>query len=275
MADIQHTDARKLLRIISSFLDKGKTLTYRKAALAMGRPANHSRAIAQMCDLLDAAACLAGVPLLALVKVRDESEEVNPKAWKAEFGDRRDAIINRSLRHIFRDADFEAISSALDDLGQRGNRAAWKFLQGVYPGDLLYRRVTGNYAANDSNAIDDLSDPGTDMPNRSRAEVWLYDRDQKVRDTVLRRAKGMCEFCGALGFLKPDGTRYLESHHVIALAKDGEDRVTNVIALCPNDHREAHFGKKAAQIEQAMISKLKVIPGPGIAQPEGEVGAIR
>lgn len=68
MPDIQ----QKLLRLISSAWANGDSLTYRKAAEAMGRvpPQNHSRAIAQMCNLLDAAACLAGVPLLALVAVR-------------------------------------------------------------------------------------------------------------------------------------------------------------------------------------------------------------
>lgn len=259
MAEIQHRDARKLLRIISSALAKGNPLTYRKAAELMGRvpPQNHSRAIAQMCDLLDAAACFAGVPALALVAVREESGEINEKAWKTEYGSRRDAIIKRSLDHRFGDADFEPISSGLNDLGERGNRAAWRFLERVvYPGELLYRRVTGDYASNDSNAIHDI---GTDVPDRSRSEVWIYARDPKVRDEVLRRAKGMCEFCGALGFIKPDGSRYLESHHIIALARDGADRMTNVIALCPNDHREAHFGTTSEQIETEMISKLRII----------------
>ena len=96
-------------------------------------------------------------------------------------------------------------------------------------------------------------------PDRSRSEVWTYARDPKVRDEVLRRAKGMCEFCGALGFIKPDGSRYLESHHIIALARDGADRMTNVIALCPNDHREAHFGTTSEQIETEMISRLRII----------------
>src|SRR4051812_7244828 len=92
MASIQHQDARKLLSIISSALANGNKLTYRKAAESMGRkPAqNHSRAIAQMCDLLDAAACLAGVPLLALVAVRAESGEINEKAWAVEYGARRE-----------------------------------------------------------------------------------------------------------------------------------------------------------------------------------------
>src|SRR5258708_31419159 len=127
MADTQYKGARQLLRIIPSATCNGKTLTYRKAAVAMGRPPTHSRAVAQMCDLLDAAACLAGVPLLALVAVREKSGDVNPKAWKSESETRRDAIIKRSRDHQFLREDFEAISSALYDLGDRGNTKAWAY----------------------------------------------------------------------------------------------------------------------------------------------------
>jgi predicted restriction endonuclease len=89
--------------------------------------------------------------------------------------------------------------------------------------------------------------------------VWNYGRDQRVRDAVLQRANGRCEFCGQLGFLKADGTHYLESHHIIALADEGEDRVTNVIALCPNDHSEAHFGLMREELEAQMIVKLETL----------------
>lgn len=148
----------------------------------------------------------------------------------------------------------EAISNALDDLGERGNIKAWRYLQSLYPGDLLFRRVTGNYTDANSNAIEDL---GTDVPERTKTDVWSYPRDPRVRDAVLQRAKGRCEYCDVLGFLKPDGTCYLESHHIIALAKDGADRLTNVIALCPNDHREAHYGERCERIENEMILKLR------------------
>jgi len=104
------------------------------------------------------------------------------------------------------------------------------------------------------NAIDDL---GTDTPDRSLSKKWSYTRDKKVRDAVRRRAKGKCEFCGKPGFMEQSGKPYLETHHVIALAKEGADRLTNDIALCPNDHREAHFGKRCAAIEAEMILKLK------------------
>jgi 5-methylcytosine-specific restriction endonuclease McrA len=95
-----------------------------------------------------------------------------------------------------------------------------------------------------------------------------YLRDQKVRSAVLLRAAGRCEYCGEEGFLKEDDSRYLETHHVIALANDGADKLTNVIALCPNDHRKAHFSSKRGSIEQEMLVKLKTLNSPKkISQP--------
>lgn len=206
--------------------------------------------------LLGRAACLAGVPLLALVAVREKSGRINPKAWKKEYGPRRDAIIARSQGYKFGKKDFAAIRSAIDDLGDRGNVKAWEYLRDVYPGDLLFRRLIGDYTIPESDAINDLR---TDFTTRELSQSWSYPRDPKVRDAVLARAKGCCEFCGAQGFLKPDGKRYLETHHIIALAAEGADRVTNVIGLCPNDHREAHFGERRQALEEQMIAKLAAI----------------
>ena len=123
--------------------------------------------------------------------------------------------IKRSEAHKFLPEDFKAIDRALNDLGGRGNRASWSYLEKVYPGDLLFRRLVGDYSEN-TNAVDDL---GSDSPDRARVEYWSYKRDSNVRDAVLKRAQGTCEYCSAFGFLKADGTRYLETHHVIALAK--------------------------------------------------------
>jgi hypothetical protein len=254
---IQHQDARKLLKIIAAAQVTNEPLTYTSVAVKMGRPSDHSRAMASTCNLLDAAACLAGIPLIALVAVLAQSGEVNPDAFTREFAEpQRRAIIQRSLEHDFASSDFEAISRGLADLGDKGAVRAWKFIETLYPGNLLYLRLVGDYAEANMNAIDDL---GADAPRRVRSEVWNYGRDQRVRDAVLQRANGRCEFCGQLGFLKADGTHYLESHHIIALADEGEDRVTNVIALCPNDHREAHFGLMREELEAQMIVKLETL----------------
>ncbi|MGA7157866.1 MAG: HNH endonuclease signature motif containing protein [Acidobacteriaceae bacterium] len=258
MPNIQTRDAIRVLGLIAQAVANGELLTYWKAAIAMDRmpPQNHVKTVAQMCDLLDAAACLAGTPLLALVAVREKSGKINPKAWKEEYGPRRDAIIARSQGYKFGKKDFIAIRSAIDDLGGRGNVKSWEHLRDIYPGDLLFRRLVGEYIIPESDAINDL---GTDAPVRELSQSWSYPRDPKVRDAVLSRTKGRCEFCGAEGFLKPDGSRYVETHHIIALAAEGADRATNVIGLCPNDHKEAHFGEQRAVLEEQMIAKLAAI----------------
>jgi hypothetical protein len=261
MSTIQHREARKLLPIISSAAATHKLLTYRTAAKELGRnPKTNARMVAQVCDLLDAAAAFAGVPLLALVTVRELSGDINRKAWTGNNVEpwRREAIINRSLQHKFSHADFQAISDALNELDGKSNRAAWKFVRETIPAEQLYRSLTSPGALASSDAIDDI---GTDAPSIVDFSGVRYARDPKIREAVKRRAGGKCEFCGELGFICADGTRYLECHHIIALAKDGADRMTNVIALCPRDHREAHFGERRIELEKDMMSKVMIAEG--------------
>jgi 5-methylcytosine-specific restriction endonuclease McrA len=60
-----------------------------------------------------------------------------------------------------------------------------------------------------------------------------------------------------VGKMSGDDSRYLEAHHIIALAKQGPDTVENVIALCSSDHREAHYGKKRIAMENEMLEIIK------------------
>jgi 5-methylcytosine-specific restriction enzyme A len=94
-----------------------------------------------------------------------------------------------------------------------------------------------------SDQFDEIAAPAVAQKD---ANGKVYMRDPAVRALVLLRAKGKCEFCGVDGFLKYDGKVYLETHHIVPLSEGGPDHVRNVIALCPNHHREAHFGKKRA-----------------------------
>ncbi len=50
----------------------------------------------------------------------------------------------------------------------------------------------------------------------------------------------------------------LEVHHVISLSYDGVDTIANVSAICPNDHRQAHFGAEleARKVEEEFIKKI-------------------
>ena len=83
MSAVQHAEALRVLALIRAAAPDGPVLAYQTVAAKLGRdPGNSSRAIAQVCDLLDAAAARAEVPALALVRVRNADEKINPNAWQ-------------------------------------------------------------------------------------------------------------------------------------------------------------------------------------------------
>lgn len=83
-----------------------------------------------------------------------------------------------------------------------------------------------------------------------------FIRNPYVRTNVLMRAMGKCDWCGQLGFMMADGKIYLETHHVVPLSEKGLDSESNVAALCPNHHREAHHGKSRAEMRKVLLKKL-------------------
>ena len=259
----QHENARKVLRIIQAAVTVGRPLDYQTLAVDLGRdPMKHARAMAQVCDLLDAAAAQAGVPLLALIKVFNSGGVINPMAWtKNTPSGVRDAIIKRSSAHNFSSTDFDAIEHGLAALKGLGNRSAWLKLSEAIPADQFYQRLTDppptpvaspapvQYQFDD--ALDDL---GSDVAENVVVSGKRYKRDPQVRAAVVLRSQGHCEYCHESGFLRDDGKLYVETHHIIALAEDGADRVSNVIALCAGHHREAHFGALRAELEQKFVA---------------------
>lgn len=87
---------------------------------------------------------------------------------------------------------------------------------------------------------------------------FIFDRSSEVRRAVLERAAGVCECCGVPGFKMDNGLIFLETHHVIPLSKNGPDEKWNVVAICPNDHRRAHFGEDRAALRDQFIEYLLV-----------------
>jgi 5-methylcytosine-specific restriction protein A len=90
-------------------------------------------------------------------------------------------------------------------------------------------------------------------PVRVLVAVLSFVRNPDVVAEVRFRAKGKCEGCNrdAPFLRRKDGKPYLEVHHVKQLADGGEDTLENAIALCPNCHRERHFGIVANTITKA------------------------
>jgi predicted HNH restriction endonuclease len=62
-----------------------------------------------------------------------------------------------------------------------------------------------------------------------------------------------------MGFRMANGAIYLETHHVIPLSEKGLDVVWNVVAVCPNDHRIAHYGVEREAWRHRMLRHLSLL----------------
>jgi 5-methylcytosine-specific restriction protein A len=82
------------------------------------------------------------------------------------------------------------------------------------------------------------------IPEKVEVTTHRFIRNANVIVEVLNRANGICENCKSEApFLRSkDKTPYLEVHHIKKLADGGEDTVENALAVCPNCHRQLHFG---------------------------------
>ncbi|KAF7787008.1 hypothetical protein PRUB_a3852 [Pseudoalteromonas rubra] len=93
--------------------------------------------------------------------------------------------------------------------------------------------------------------------HKTERHSFEYTRSSVIRRKVLLRAKGKCEVCSLDGFTTKSGDKYLETHHIVPLSEGGDDSYENVIALCPNDHRKAHFGLDSSLTKENLIKKVK------------------
>jgi 5-methylcytosine-specific restriction protein A len=79
------------------------------------------------------------------------------------------------------------------------------------------------------------------QPGRQRIETTQFTRDPHVAELAKRNANGCCQLCGAAApFQDKSGAPYLETHHIVWLARGGSDSIKNTVALCPNCHRRMH-----------------------------------
>jgi 5-methylcytosine-specific restriction endonuclease McrA len=89
-----------------------------------------------------------------------------------------------------------------------------------------------------------IADP---VARRVQVSTSAFIRNADVIVATLERVGGICEGCRTPApFLRQtDGSPYLEVHHRMPLARGGPDTIDNAQALCPNCHRQRHFGKNA------------------------------
>jgi hypothetical protein len=94
---------------------------------------------------------------------------------------------------------------------------------------------------------------GVPKPAGVQCVTTMFYRDPKVRAWILQRAAGHCELCAAPApFVTSDEEPYLESHHLITLSEGGSDTIDNTVALCPNCHRNLHYGLNRAELRDRL-----------------------
>jgi len=99
-------------------------------------------------------------------------------------------------------------------------------------------------------SLRDLPKPdGAINPLRTTRSVELIERNPVVKAWVLREANGVCQLCEQIGpFTDSEGQPFLEVNHIKPLSENGEDSVSNAVALCPNCHRRCHYGSDKKEI---------------------------
>lgn len=86
-----------------------------------------------------------------------------------------------------------------------------------------------------------------------------FIRSEAIRIYALKRANGICEGCKSAAPFQGKHGPFLEVHHLTRLSDGGPDHPKNVIALCPNCHRRAHFSKDREEYNQTLSKKAKII----------------
>ncbi|MFZ6757599.1 HNH endonuclease [Undibacterium sp. Ji50W] len=113
----------------------------------------------------------------------------------------------------------------------------------------------------DANTIFNKAKLARGTPKRKRIERLDFVRNPYVVRAALLRANGQCEMpsCREVPFHRDDNSIYLEVHHIVSLSEEGNDSLDNVAALCPNCHRELHFGINRIIKKNEILDYLNIL----------------
>jgi 5-methylcytosine-specific restriction protein A len=96
----------------------------------------------------------------------------------------------------------------------------------------------------------------------SEAARTVYFRSRAVRTYVLARSKGYCECCKEPApFVRLNGAPYLEPHHTCRVSDGGLDHPRWVGAICPNCHRNIHYGAGGDKMNEGLQDYLGSVEG--------------
>jgi predicted restriction endonuclease len=128
--------------------------------------------------------------------------------------------------------------------------------------DLLTAMSTVEMEENDLRALIMMDDKYRNLtPEQRNIFVNAHlDRGSTIIRAIKNLLGAKCQICGYEGFEKLDGNKYIEAHHLsqLALLSPGSLCSDNIILVCPNCHREIHYGKyvEVSSNEKSISIKL-------------------
>jgi predicted restriction endonuclease len=100
------------------------------------------------------------------------------------------------------------------------------------------RTQTESDESDDYEFLKDISEKV--IPEKKKALISVFKRNKKISNKLKKLYKGECQICG-FTFDKKGGKKYSEAHHIIPLGEQGSEKVTNMIIVCANCHRQLHY----------------------------------
>ena len=122
--------------------------------------------------------------------------------------------------------------------------------------------IAFEYAVDGAVADSEVEEPaGNEKPASKESTSSVYERDPMVKGWVLANSGGKCECCGNPAPFETEKGPYLEVHHLLQLAFGGPDTIHNCVAVCPNCHRNLHYGKDAGERVADLTSRISRLKG--------------
>jgi len=204
--------------------------------------------------------------LAADIENRTELRELslNEQKWRACGLTQRHII---GGVNVLRDAQiFERLKN---ELQYKGNGTlSVRYASDKEPTDIVVVRekITSYIVDDKPRASGDAEDLDLDdiapnaAPERIETVVQLWRRNRWIIEERRRETNNRCEIpgCDYVPFEKPSRDRYSEGHHMIPLGEPGSDSLQNIAILCPNHHREIHYGVQREELTNILKKKRKL-----------------
>ena len=196
--------------------------------------------------------------------VHKYSQRAGKEVWKAR-AERLDLAIQEAAKNLLpiRVVINDGHMRDSDDLNAKASQVEYRLLDPLPWAVTSYDWKTGECTLTRGALPGRFVDQFTVQPElevaveRRMVSGMAYVRNPAIRYQALERAKGVCEYCEKPGFAMADGNIFLETHHAVPLGEGGPDTEDNVAAVCPNHHREAHHGARAAEIRQTLLRRIR------------------